>query len=431
MRPRLNFSLFSCTVLIGLIANITVMIECNLSYFNTIVAICIISAASVVFCIIRFRALPLSDSVILPIVLLLNSIGLAMIRQIDVSLEIDNLNQDLWTLIGIIFCIVVILYLKDYKILKHYMYIFMIAGIILLILPIAPGVGNMVNGSKVWIRIAGFSMQPAEFAKICLLIFFAAYLAQNKDRLALTGKKILGLNIPRIKDFAPIMIVWCVSILILVFQRDLGTSLLFFGMFIAMLYVSTKQISWVLIGVLMFFLSFFASYLIFSHVHNRIDIWLDPFSDEQYLKMFGGSGQLVQGLFGMANGGLFGTGFGSGYPWITPFSNSDFIFTALGETMGLFGTVTILLLYLILCSRCFHSAMLLKDDFGKILLTGIGFSFALQTFVVVGGVTRVIPLTGLVLPFVAKGGTSLLANWILIGLTMVLTENAYKDKLLH
>lgn len=422
VKPKHASLIYALAIMIGLLANLSLAVKDASCIDYAIIGAVIFIACSTALYIFRRLFVPFSLCLILPVALLFNAFGLAIILQIDNALDQADLKQDLWTLVAIALVIFIIIFLKDYKVLRRYSYIFMIAGVILLILPVVPGLGQLINGAKVWISIAGFSLQPAELAKICLLIFFASYLQSNKDTLATAGKRILGLNIPRIKDMGPLIIVWAVSVIVLVLERDLGTSLLFFGLFVAMLYVATNQVGWIAIGLLMFLVSVVASFFLFTHVHARVDIWLDPFNETIFNKSIGGSGQLVQGMFGLAGGGLLGTGFGGGFPWLTPFANSDFVYAALGEVLGLIGILFILFLYLVLIEQIFKAAINIKDEFGKLLLTGIGFSIALQVFVVVGGVTRVIPMTGLTLPFIARGGTSLVANWVMLALVLVVSH---------
>ncbi|MDR1033756.1 MAG: FtsW/RodA/SpoVE family cell cycle protein [Bifidobacteriaceae bacterium] len=367
---------------------------------------------------------PDASQVIFPIVLLLNGIGLAMIYQVDSANNGSgvNIRQVVWTCVACVLAICVMFLVKNQRMLRKYMYIFMLIGIVLLFLPLVPPFGTLVNGAQVWIHIGPLSMQPAEFAKIFLAIFFAAYLDERKATLSLAGPKIMMIQFPRLRDFAPLAIVLAAAVGILVFQRDLGTSLLFFGQFLAMLYVSTRRFSWVAIGLGLFTVAVFVSVNIFEHVAARFQIWLDPFNPEVYARAFGGSGQLLQGLFGLSSGGLLGVGFGGGYPQLTPFADSDFIFTSLGEVLGLQGIIALLLLYLILVAKGMHMAMIAKDGFTKLLASGLAFSIVLQVFVVAGGVMRVIPLTGLTLPFMAKGGTSLCANWIIMALLLVISN---------
>ncbi|TDE98728.1 FtsW/RodA/SpoVE family cell cycle protein [Occultella glacieicola] len=379
--------------------------------------------------ILRWRA-PYADPLILPIVMALNGIGLAMIHRIDLRLDARGLTagfgdrQELWTIIGAACAAVVLILLRDHRTLRRYTYTAMVIGLVLLVLPMLPGLGVNINGAQVWVRVGPFSVQPAEFAKIALAVFFAGYLVTHRDVLTLAGPKILGLQLPRLRDFGPIVLAWAVSILVLVRQTDLGSSLLFFGLFVAMLYVATERWSWILIGLLMFAAGAVLAANIFGHVGARVDVWLNALDPEIYNRDPGGSGQVVRGLFGMASGGLFGTGWGEGYPDLVPYANSDFIMASLGEELGLTGVMAILMLYLILIERGIRTGIGLRDGFGKLLASGLSFVIALQCFVVVGGVTRLIPLTGLTMPFLASGGSSLVANWIVVGLLLRMSDAA-------
>lgn len=379
--------------------------------------------------LLRIKA-PYADPVILPVAVALNGIGLAMIFRLDLGSQVTGGSQDLaprqlqWTALGILCAFLVIWFLRDHRTLRRYTYTAMIAGIVLVALPLVPGLGTRINGAQIWIQVGGFSLQPAEFAKIAFAIFFAGYLVTSRDTLALAGPKLLGLQLPRLRDLGPIIIVWLVSLAILVFERDLGTSLLFFGLFVAMLYIATERVSWVVIGLLLFAVGAVLAASTFGHVQARVDVWLDPLAPEIYNRTPGGSGQLVGGLFGMANGGLFGTGWGEGYPRLVPYAFSDFIYASLGEELGLTGLLAILLAYLVLVERGLRTAIGVRDGFGKLLAGGLAFVMAWQLFVVVGGITRIIPLTGLTMPFVAQGGSSLLANWIVVGLLLRISDDA-------
>lgn len=374
--------------------------------------------------------LPGSDPIIFPIVLLLNCIGLTQIYSIDLSIDdlIDGYifainSQFIFSVISIAFLTVGVILLKDHRKLRRFIYTCMAAGIICIILPLIPGLGLEANGASVWIKLGPLgTMQPAEFAKIFLSIFFAGYLTVNSERLKSAGRRILGLQLPRLQDLGPILVVWFISLLILVFQHDLGTSLLFFGLFIMMLYTATGKVSWAVIGIGLFMGGAYLATKVFSHVATRIEIWLDPFNPEIYQRSFGGSGQVVQGFFALANGGMLGTGFGQGFPILTPFSNSDFIYSALGEELGLTGLLAILVLYLLLIERAISISLSVNDRFGKLLACGIAFSISLQIFVVVGGVTGIIPITGLTLPFIARGGSSLFANYMMICILIVISN---------
>jgi cell division protein FtsW (lipid II flippase) len=302
-------------------------------------------------------------------------------------------------------------------VLARYRYLAMLAGIVLLIMPMLPVIGKEVNGARLWVELGPMSFQPGEFAKVALAIFFAGYLVTARESLSMVGRRILGLRLPRARDLGPLLVIFAVSMLVLVVQRDLGTALLYFGLFLAMLYVATGRASWVVIGVALIAVGLVAASQIFGYVGDRIGGWLDAFSPERY-DAAGGSYQLVVGLFGLAAGGMFGTGLGRGNPDLTPLAQSDFIITALGEELGLVGLFAILGLLLLFVGRAFRIGFSEADDFGRLLAIGLGFAFALQVFVVVGGVTRLIPLTGLTTPFLAAGGSSLVANWIIAALLL-------------
>ena len=379
--------------------------------------------------LLRFKA-PYADPVILPIAVALNGIGLAMIFRLDLGSQVTGGEQDLaprqlqWTALGILCAFAVVWFLRDHRTLRRYTYTAMIAGIVLVALPLVPGLGTRINGAQIWINLFGFSLQPAEFAKVAFAIFFAGYLVTNRDTLALAGPRVLGLQLPRLRDLGPIIIVWLVSLAILVFERDLGTSLLFFGLFVAMLYIATERVSWVVIGLLLIAVGAVLAASTFGHVQARVDVWLHPFDPEIFGRKVGGSGQLVGGLFSLGNGGLFGTGWGAGYPRTVPYAFSDFIYASLGEELGLTGLIGILLAYLVLVERGLRTAIGVRDGFGKLLAGGLAFVMAWQLFVVVGGITRIIPLTGLTMPFVAQGGSSLLANWLVVGLLLRISDDA-------
>ncbi|MDD9207305.1 FtsW/RodA/SpoVE family cell cycle protein [Georgenia sp. 10Sc9-8] len=380
--------------------------------------------------LVRWRA-PYADPVLLPVAVALNGIGLAMIHRLDVAYAAagnptnDAARQLLWTVVGMGAALVVLVVLRDHRILRRYTYTAMVAGLALLMLPLVPGLGVSINGARIWIRVGDLlSFQPAELAKIVLAIFFAGYLVTNRDTLALAGPKVLGVRLPRTRDLGPILLAWGVSLAVLVFERDLGTSLLFFGLFVAMLYVATEKLSWIVLGLLLFAGGAAAAATLFPHVGARFDVWLNALDPEVYNRAPGGSGQLVQGLFGLAAGGLTGTGWGQGYPHLVPYANSDFIVASLGEELGLTGLLAILLLYLVLAERGMRAAVGVRDGFGKLLISGLAFVVAFQCFVVVGGVTRLIPLTGLTMPFLAYGGSSLLSNWIILALLLRISDAA-------
>ncbi len=358
--------------------------------------------------------------------MLLNGLGLVMIHRIDLGRGLDFANsqafrQLLWTSLAVVAATVVIVWLRDHRMLSRYTYVAMAAGLVLLLLPLTPFLGKNLNGARIWIGLGPFSFQPAEIAKISLTIFFAGYLVTARDSLSLAGRKVLGVQLPRAKDLGPLLTAWGVTLAVLVFERDLGTSLLFFGMFVGLLYVATERASWALLGVLLFVGGALVAWRLFSHVQRRVDYWLDPFSPD----LIDYSVQIVQGLFGMASGGLIGTGLGEGRPYGNTmyFAESDMIFASLGEELGLAGLFAILVAYALIVERGLRTAIAARDGFGKLLATGLAFTLALQVFIVVGGVTRVIPLTGLTLPFMAAGGSSLLANWTIVAILLRISDS--------
>jgi cell division protein FtsW (lipid II flippase) len=372
---------------------------------------------------------PYADPVIMPIALLINGLGLVMIHRLDLaegsSLAVRQLGA---TAVGVAAAAVVLVVLRDHRRLRARTYTAMVVGLVLLLLPLVPGIGTTVNGATIWIDLGVTTFQPAELGKIAIIVFFAGYLVVARDTLSLVGPKILGLRLPRARDLGPILVAWLASVGVLVFQRDLGTSLLFFGIFVAMLYVATERVSWIVIGLGLFAGGCVLAWRLFGHVQNRVAVWLDPF-DPDLIQATGGSYQVVQGLYGMADGGLLGTGLGRGSPEIVPFAESDFIVAALGEELGLAGLFALLVLYGILVQRGIRTAIGVRDGFGKLLAGGLAFSIALQVFVVAGGVTRVIPLTGLTMPFLAYGGSSLLGSWIIVGLLLRISDLARRPDL--
>ncbi|PLS23916.1 FtsW/RodA/SpoVE family cell cycle protein [Bifidobacterium imperatoris] len=393
---------------------------------NYLVILCVAAALFLVLWALTVRFQPYASQAIIPCVLLLTGIGVTMIARIDQSMSTRVAQRQLmWLCIALVLSALIIVFLKDYRVLRRFSYVSMVVGLVLLLSPMLPVLGQEVNGARIWVKVPGLGQfQPGEFAKLFLAFFFAAYLFDHRDQLAVGGKKVLGLQLPRIKDLGPIIVVWVASMGVLVMQHDLGTSLMFFAMFVAMLYAATGRKSWIVIGLLAFAVGAVAAASVFSHVGQRVDAWLHPFSDEQYNMQYGGSWQLVTGIFGLASGGMVGTGLGQGHPALTTFANSDFIYTALGEELGLAGVLAILMLYLIIIASGFIAAMKIKDGFGKLLASGLVFTMAFQVFTVVGGVTLVIPLTGLTLPYMAAGGSSLIANYVLAALLIVISDAA-------
>lgn len=375
---------------------------------------------------LRFLA-PEADPFILPVATLLNGLGIAEIYRLDIAAETsgwnaDGIRQIAWTAIAMVIALIVLIVIRNPRVLQRYRYIAMFTGIVLLLLPLLPGIGDERFGARLWVQFGIFSFQPGELAKIALAIFFAGYLVQARDSLSLVGKKFLWMRFPRARDLGPILVIWAAAMIVLIVQKDLGTSLLYFGLFLVMIYVATGRLSWVVLGLALFAGGSFAASQMFSYVGARFHGWLDAFNPEVY-DAFGGSYQLVQGLFGLAHGGLIGTGFGEGQPQIVPLAESDYIIASLGEELGLAGLFAIFALYLIFVSRGMRIGFAGQDDFGRLLGVGLSFVIALQVFIVVGGVTRVIPLTGLTTPFLAAGGSSLVANWIIVALLLRLSDS--------
>lgn len=366
--------------------------------------------------VLRWRA-PQADPVLLPAAALLNGLGLVMIQRLDLDeapKAVQAPSQALWTTFGFIVFAGVIVLIKDYRRLDGYPFTWLLAGTVLLLSPLLPGIGEEIRGARLWLDFGPMTFQPAEAAKIALAIFFAAYLRENRELLATGTYRVGPVLLPQVKYFLPLLLAWGVSLLVLFYERDLGSSLLFFGMFIALLYIATGRSSYSLVGLVLFALGAVVAYNTFGHVQVRVQGWLDP------LKYFDKNTgyQLSQALFAMGTGGITGTGWAQGFPGLIPIASSDFIFAAFGEELGLVGVTAILLVFLIMVFRGFRIALTANDEFGKLLASGLVGVFALQVFVIVGGVTKLIPLTGLTLPFMSQGGSSLLANYALIALLL-------------
>ncbi|GLV51249.1 cell division protein FtsW [Thermobispora bispora] len=373
------------------------------------------------------RFAPWADPLLLPLVTLINGIGLVMIYRIEQAGQpgANATTQFMWTALGVVMFAVTLIVLRDHRILQRFTYTAGFAGLVLLAIPaILPSSLSEVQGAKIWIRIGGFSIQPGEFAKLALVVFFAGYLVAKKDVLSLAGRRLLFIDLPRGRDMGPILITWLLSLGVLVLEKDLGTSLLLFGAFIAMLYIATQRTSWVLIGLLLFVGGAYLAGQIFSHVEARFEGWLHADDNEIYNRTFGGSYQLMQGLFGIGSGGILGTGLGRGHPELIPLSFSDFIFPAVGEELGITGLMALLMVYMLIVERGLRTALGARDPFSKLLAGGLSFILAWQVFIIVGGVTRLIPLTGLVTPFMSAGGSALLANWMLIAMLVRMSDAA-------
>ncbi|CAM5461715.1 FtsW/RodA/SpoVE family cell cycle protein [Streptomyces tanashiensis] len=396
--------------------------------------------ATVAHLVVRKWA-PYADPLLLPLATLLNGLGLVLIWRLDQSPRLIALakrqygafsesapNQMMYSAIGVAMFVGVLLVLKDHRVLQRYTYISMVAALVLLLLPLVPGLGTDSFGAKIWIRIGGFSIQPGEFAKLVLAVFFSGYLMVKRDALALASRRFMGLYLPRGRDLGPIITIWAVSLLILVFENDLGTSLLFFGMFVIMLYVATERTSWIVMGLLMAVAGAVVVGSTASHVQSRVAAWLDPFGCLETAtdqNMLNACDQMTQVLMSFGSGGILGTGLGQGNSDLIQFAaNSDFIFATVGEELGLTGVMVFLLLYGLIIERGIRTSLAARDPFGKLLAMGLSGAFALQIFVVAGGVMGLIPLTGMTMPFLAYGGSSVIANWALIGILIRISDTA-------
>ena len=369
-----------------------------------------------------------ADPFIVPIATMLNGLGITMIHRLDLAAgatgwQAAGVRQMAWTAVALVIAIGVLLLVRNYRVLLRYRYLAMLAGIILLTMPLWPGVGRTVNGATLWVNFGGTAFQPGEIAKIALAIFFAGYLMTARESLSHLGNTFLGIRWPRVRDLGPLLVIWVIAMAVLVFQRDLGTSLLYFGLFLAMLYIATNRVLWIGLGGGLFIVGAALAGSQISYVQGRLMGWLDSFNPEIY-NAVGGSYQLVQGMFGFAEGGFIGKGLGQGQPSFVPLANSDYIVAALGEELGVIGIFAVLALYLLLVSRGLRVGFMGTDDFGRLLSAGLGFVLALQVFVVIGGITRLIPVTGLTTPFLAAGGSSLVANWIIVALILRLSDDA-------
>jgi cell division protein FtsW (lipid II flippase) len=409
--------------------------DLSLIYGGYFLALCL--AAHV---LLRIR-LPNADPYLFPLCALLAAVGLVVLYRIDDALAGK---QATVFLLGLVLFAVTIILLRDYHVLERYRYLIALGSIALLMAPLLPGIGGQAtNGAYLSLDFGPLSFQPAELAKIGVVIFLASYLAERRELLSVAARRIAGVTIPPLKHFGPLLVVWGAAMVMLVFIRDLGSSLMFFGAFLAVLYVATARISYVLAGAAMFVLgaAFFSETV--PHVQDRVDIWLDPFAANAPE----GAGQLQQSLFAQADGGLFGTGLGEsllklpgpffpdscteGFPYcgsILPEPHTDFIYAVIVSELGLFGGCALILIYALIAARGFKTAVMAPDGFSKLLAAGLTAVFALQAFVIIGGVTKVIPLTGVTLPFVSYGGSSVVANLILIALLLMVSDRARRPQ---
>ncbi|MCU1442667.1 MAG: Cell division protein FtsW [Cryobacterium sp.] len=425
-----NLELFLLVIACAINAGAVVLVQLGaLGHIDTQLVLLGAGLSVLVFALhiaMRFVAAQ-ADPFILPIATLLNGLGIAMIYRIDIAenvagWESAGVRQIVWSALAIACAITVMLVIRNHRVLFRYTYIAGLIAVVLLLLPLIPGLGREVSGARVWIGVGSFAtFQPGEIAKIALAVFFAGYLVRSRDSLSMVGKRFLGMQFPRLRDLGPILVIWALSMSVIIFQRDLGTALLYFGLFLVMIYLATGRMSWVLLGMTLFLGGALIASQTLDYVNGRFTNWLDALNPDVY-NADGGSYQLVQGLFGLAKGGLIGTGLGQGRPDITPVPQSDYIIASLGEELGLAGLFAIFALYLLFVARGFRIGFAGQDDFGKLLGVGLAFVVALQVFIVIGGVTRVIPLTGLTTPFLAAGGSSLVANWIIAALLLRLSD---------
>jgi cell division protein FtsW (lipid II flippase) len=363
-------------------------------------------------------AVPLADPYLLPMAALLTAIGLTEIYRLGPPS--NAFRQGLWVVIGVAAFAATVFWLRhDYRVLERYKYVFGVTAIFLLFLPLAPVFGESINGSRLWVHVGSLQFQPGELGKIALIIFLAGYLREKREVLA-QG---------RLKDWGPLLVIWGGAMLVLLATDDLGSALLYYGIFLAMLYVATARLSFVAAALGLFIVGAFAVTKATPHVQERVNVWLNPY---KYAQTTGY--QILQALYSMAHGGVGGTGLGRGIlttqtgQQIVPEQNSDFIYSALAQELGLIGAAAVLLLYMAFALRGFQIAMSATDGFSKLLAAGLSFSFAFQTFVIVGGITRIIPLTGITLPFVSYGGSSVVANFLLVALLMLVSNRANRQE---
>nr|WP_237694963.1 FtsW/RodA/SpoVE family cell cycle protein [Streptomyces sp. SID5468] len=375
-----------------------------------------------------------ADPLILPLAVVLSALGVMLIARLDPSYAMaygsppKAPNQVMWLAVAGVGFIAVVALLRHHRLLQRYSYVTMAGALVLLMAPaFFPG---DVYGAKRWIRLPGMTVEPDEFVKLAITVFFAAYLMANRDALALVGRRVWGLSLPRGRNLGPVLAIWAVSLLVLVFERDLGTSLIFFGIFVIMLYVATERTGWVVFGLLMAAGGAVVVGSLEPHVHGRVVAWLHPMAALLPQNQARGmSQQAAQALFSFGSGGVLGTGLGHGHPWLIGFAGqSDFILTTVGEELGLAGVTAVLMLYVLLVERAVRTALVLTDPFGKLLAAGLATSLALQVFVVAGGVTGLIPLTGKALPFLAAGGSSMVSNWLLVAILVKLSDAAGRTR---
>jgi peptidoglycan glycosyltransferase len=356
------------------------------------------------------------DQLLVPIAAALTALGLVLVQRLASNLLVQQLS---WTLIAAGAFAATILIPRDLTALSRFKWTWALLGVLLLISPLLPVIGREVNGARIWLGVGTVTFEPWEAVKILLVIFFAAYLEEFREVLAQTQRRFGPIPVPPVPYLVPIVAMWAIAMVVMVFERDLGATLLFLGIFLAMLYLATGEVFYTLIGLVLLLVGGFVAYHVFAHVAARVDIWLHPFAEDV---RFGTGYQLVQGLFALANGGLFGAGLGNGMPERIPVVWSDFVFDAFAEEVGFAGALALLALYLLFVYRGMLIALRAPTPFLQLLAGGLSFIVALQTIVIVGGNARLIPLTGITLPFVAYGGSSLVTNWMLVALLIRVSD---------
>jgi cell division protein FtsW (lipid II flippase) len=357
-----------------------------------------------------------ADGTLLPLAALLHGIGFVMITRLDD--ELAGL-QATWSLVAIASFVVTLLVVQRATDLARYSWLFFFGGAFLLLLPLAPGLGVSINGARIWVSLGPINFQPGEFAKVALAIFFASYLAERRELIAASTWRIGPFHLPEPRYIAPIVMAWGFAVVVMVFQRDLGSSLLFFTLFVVMMWVATERVSYLLIGTVLFAGAAYFSWTQFAHVQRRVDIWLDPWADP-----LDSGYQIIQSLYGLADGGITGTGLGRGNPGQVPEAQNDFIFSAIGEEWGLLGASAVLMAYILLVGGGLRIALRTDRTFEKLLAVGLTTIVGMQGFIIIAGVIKVVPLTGITLPFVSYGGSSLVSNYVLLALLIRLSDSS-------
>ena len=369
------------------------------------------------------RLAPAADPLILPLAAIVNAIGVASVYRLSEYEGWEDVGaaQLTWTIVGVGFFVLTLIVVRDASTLARFKYILGFTGVGLMLLPLVPGLGREINGAQLWVRIGAMNFQPGELAKLCLVAFFAGYLAERKELLSIATRRLFGVHVPDLKHFGPLLVMWGLSLAVMFYLKDLGSSLLFFSIFIVMIYMATARMVYVFTGLGLFGIGSYLGYQTFSHVRLRVATWLDVFNPDYVQDE---SFQLARSLFALSAGGLFGTGLGQGRPDLVPEAHTDFIFSVVGHELGLLGASAVLLCFLMLLGRGFRAALAQRNDFRQLLAAGLTAILGIQTFIILAGVTRLLPLTGITLPFMSYGGSSLLSNFILIALLVRISHQA-------